>query len=106
VRRVPVHALGLQARRLPGTAAADMRITVYAPRALTPTAVHDALCLTDRPPPAETVRTWSKYELLLAYDWAIREHLAAADNPVQRRQRPSFTQPDGSCVLHGPEQHP
>jgi hypothetical protein len=70
-----------------------MRITVYAPRVLTPTAVHDALCLTDRTPPAETVRTWSKYELLLAYDWAIREHLAAADNPVQRRQRPTFTIP-------------
>jgi hypothetical protein len=68
-----------------------VRITVYAPDVLTPTAVHDALCLTDQPPSIETVRTWSKYELLLAYDWALREHLAAADNPVQRRQRPSFT---------------
>jgi hypothetical protein len=93
VRRVPVHTLGLQARRLPGTAADVMRITVYAPRVLTPTAVHDALLLTDRPPPIETVRTWSKYELLLAYDWAIREHLAAADNPMRRRQRPTFTIP-------------
>lgn len=67
-----------------------MRITVYAPKVLTPDAVYDALCLTDRTPPIDVVRTWSKYELLLAYDWALREHLAAAD-PVQRRQRPTFT---------------
>jgi hypothetical protein len=94
VRRVPVHTLGLQARRLPGTAAADMRITVYAPDHLDAEVVHDALQLaTTTPPSFGVIATWSKYELLLAYDWAIREHLAAADNPVRRRQRPSFTIP-------------
>lgn len=81
-----------------------MRITVYAPKELTPEAVHDALTLTDRPPAIDAVQTWSRYELLLAYDWAIREHLAASDQPMQRRQRPTFTWPDGTCVLHGPEQ--
>jgi hypothetical protein len=86
-----------------------MRITVYAPNELTPKVVHDALTLatTSRlpAPRRDVIATWTRYELLLAYDWAIREHLAAADNPVQRRQRPTFTWPDGSCGLHGPDQH-
>ncbi len=26
----------------------------------------------------------------MALDWAAREHLSASDNPVERRERPSF----------------
>lgn len=33
-------------------------------------------------------------ELDFAYDYAIREHLAASDNPVRRVRRPSFIRED------------
>ncbi len=33
---------------------------------------------------------WTHLERLLAYDWAARERLAASDQPVKRRPRPSF----------------
>ncbi len=33
---------------------------------------------------------WTKLERLLAYDWAMRERLAASDNLTRRRERPSF----------------
>ena len=39
----------------------------------------------------KTVICWTINERRLAYDWAMREHLAASDNVVQRRPRPSFT---------------
>lgn len=32
---------------------------------------------------------WTANELLVAYDWAAREHLNASDNPVRRRPRPA-----------------
>jgi hypothetical protein len=74
-----------------------MRITVYAPDELTPKVVHATLCLATRQvPDLDAIAKWSKYELLLAYDWAVREHLAASDNPVQRRQRPTFTLTEAS----------
>jgi len=40
--------------------------------------------------PEDDVRGWTKYELMLAYDWAMREHLSASDNTVRRRPKPSF----------------
>jgi len=33
---------------------------------------------------------WSELEKLQAYDWAMREHLSASDNPVRRRPKPDF----------------
>lgn len=40
----------------------------------------------------EALEPWTDLELVLAYDWAVREHLHASDNPVQRRPRPSFVE--------------
>jgi hypothetical protein len=39
---------------------------------------------------AKAVESWTDLEMVLAYDWAAREHLHASDNPVQRRPKPSF----------------
>ncbi len=41
-------------------------------------------------PPMEQLKRWTPLERLLAYDWGMREHLAASDNPIMRRPRPSF----------------
>jgi len=68
-----------------------MRIEVLAPEELTAEAVHAVITLVAAAPPIETVATWTRFELLLAYDWAMREHLLASDNNVRRRDRPSFT---------------
>lgn len=59
---------------------------------LTADLVLDMLGLvTDPPPPLEIIKKWTKMELLMAYDWAVREHMAASDNIVKRRERPWFT---------------
>lgn len=36
------------------------------------------------------VDLWTPLEQALAFDWALREHLGASDNPIQRRPKPSF----------------
>lgn len=43
----------------------------------------------------DEVWAWTDFELLLAYDWAIRVHLRASDNSltVRSRPRPSFVVP-------------
>ena len=33
---------------------------------------------------------WTEIELLVAYDWAIRSHLRASDNPTRLREEPWF----------------
>jgi hypothetical protein len=69
-----------------------VRLTIYEPENLTPQIVHDAMGLvTSDVPDLAAMQTWTRNEQLLAYDWAIREHLAASDNPAQRRERPAFT---------------
>ncbi len=71
-----------------------LRVTFYQPTGeLTPFVVLDALELvcSDAPRISE-IMNWTTTELLIAYDWAIREHLVAGDNiHVRRRPRPSFT---------------
>lgn len=37
-----------------------------------------------------TAERWTKLERLIVFDWAMREHMAASDQPVKRRERPSF----------------
>ena len=39
-------------------------------------------------PSLAEIGRWTSLEMLLVYDWAMREHLRAADNPVRRRERP------------------
>jgi len=71
-----------------------IRTAFYQPEGeLTPSVVLDVLELvcTDAPRIGEIVK-WTTIERLVAYDWAIREHLVAGDNiHVRRRPRPSFT---------------
>jgi hypothetical protein len=38
----------------------------------------------------EQTAAWTRLERVTAYDWAMREHLAASDNLLRRRARPSF----------------
>lgn len=40
--------------------------------------------------PMERAARLTELERLLAYDWAMREHLRASDNVIRRRERPSF----------------
>lgn len=72
-----------------------MRLTLWEPAGpLDSDAVGDALSLVvhDRSlPAASDIAKWTVNELRLAYDWAMREHFSASDNPVRRRPRPHFT---------------
>lgn len=62
-------------------------------------AVTDTLALAGVSVPPERARTWAPLELLLAFDWAMREHLHASDSSVRRRERPAFLAPlDRECL--------
>lgn len=52
----------------------------------------DALSLVmEKTPTLERIKEWSRQELIVAYDWAMREHLYASDNDrVRRREQPWF----------------
>jgi hypothetical protein len=68
-----------------------MRVTFYEPEGeLTAELVSDALGLAGVGVTPEAAEPWTRFERLLAYDWAVREHLRASDNLVRRRERPSF----------------
>jgi len=72
-----------------------MRLEVMTPEGdLTLELVRDVLSLVGPPVPDGVVDGWTRFEQLLAYDWAIREYLAASDNRVRRRPRPSFVLAD------------
>lgn len=68
-----------------------MRPEFLAPKgALTAEVVRDTLSLAmSEPPTLEIVARWTRFELMIVYDWAMREHLRASDNlTVPRRERP------------------
>lgn len=68
-----------------------MRVTFIEPAGgLTPQNVAGALALADCRPGVIEVQKWSTFERLLAYDWAMREHLSASDSFKGRRPRPHF----------------
>lgn len=64
---------------------------------LKPSHVSDALCMVGRPdgsvadggPEGSLVTSWTPAEQASAYEWAMREHLAAAGNPVKRKPCPA-----------------
>lgn len=59
---------------------------------LTPLIVRDVFGLVGVDIDPAHVLQWTPTELLLAYDYAVREHLSASDNrTVRRRPRPFFT---------------
>lgn len=61
---------------------------------LKPQLVFDLLCMVSADPDYGQVEQWTPIELLVAYDWAIREHLRASDNTtVRRRPKPWFIEP-------------
>lgn len=67
------------------------RRSFFEPRgSLTADLVFDALLLGGVETEREALEAWTEIELLIAYDWAIREHLHASDNAVRRRAKPSF----------------
>jgi len=44
-------------------------------------------------PSYESILQWTPLERLLVYDWTIREHFRASDNPyIKRRLKPSLLQ--------------
>lgn len=67
-----------------------MRLELMTPRgALTAALVRDALGLVmEQAPAIDIMSRWTQNELLLVYDWAMREHANASDAPVRRRPRP------------------
>lgn len=68
-----------------------MRVEFLVPAGeITDKLLADALSLVGAVIPA--VRSLTKYERILAYDWAMREHLRASDNLCRARPRPSFIQ--------------
>jgi hypothetical protein len=70
------------------------RPTFYVPGGeLTPELLRNVLSLVSVTVPLERIERWVPFERLLAYDWAIREHLRASDNPVHSRPRPSLLDP-------------
>lgn len=54
----------------------------------TPDLVHNMLALVGVDIPAEDLKPLAPLELALAFDWASREHLRAADNLTRSRPRP------------------
>lgn len=60
--------------------------------------VYTLLAMVGANPSSGQVQQWTPIELLVAYDWAIREHLRASDNTtVRRRPKPWFI--DGPTEL-------
>lgn len=52
--------------------------------------LHCVLLLAGDEVPPERIQPWTDLEKLLAYDYAMREHLLASDNIVRRRPCPYF----------------
>ncbi len=50
----------------------------------------DVLALAGLAVPLERAEAWTVNERAVAYDWAVREHLAASDHQVRRRDKPTF----------------
>jgi hypothetical protein len=56
----------------------------------TPAMIRDLMGLVGVQITLATLEEWTWTERVIAFDWAIREHLAASDNPVRRRPKPWF----------------
>jgi hypothetical protein len=69
-----------------------MKLKLFDPHGpLTPEIAGDAILLAGGGDvPQAVIGQWSPHELAIAFDWAIREHMAASDNAVQRRPKPWF----------------
>lgn len=81
-----------------------MRIEFYTPAEMSRETVRDMLGLVDVKVSAKETDRWTKHELILAYDWAAREHLRASDVLVRRRDKPSFLTTAGNASSSAPGQ--
>ena len=77
-----------------------MRLIFYEPQGeLTPQVAHDVLELVSAElkhplPSVEEMSAYSWLELVMVYDWAMREHLRASDHSeIKRRPVPSILRP-------------
>jgi hypothetical protein len=80
-----------------------MRITFWTP-AETPidsTTVSAVLGLVSVDIGPEWIIRWTDNEKIMAYDWAMREHLSASDNPVRRRPKPYLIIDTENAVRRG-----
>lgn len=57
---------------------------------LNPELLSDVLLLVGVEAPLEAIGQWTKLEMILVYDWAIREHVHASGGQFRRRSRPSL----------------
>jgi hypothetical protein len=67
-----------------------MRTEFLEPRELSAFIVREVMLLVSTDVPLEDVATWTRMELLVAYDWAMREHITASDSRMKRREQPTF----------------
>lgn len=68
-----------------------MRPEFFAPDCpITDALLVDVLELVGVKPVRSLVADWTPMERLLAYDWAMREHLRVVGNLCRRRPQPSF----------------
>jgi hypothetical protein len=67
-----------------------MRPELLCPEKITSEAVADALALVGSQVDRGALGRWVHLEKVLAYDWAMREHLRASDGLIGRRDKPSF----------------
>lgn len=68
-----------------------MRLTLWLPEGeLTGELVSSVLELVSLTIPESITSQWTLNERRVAYDWAMREHIGASDNPVRRRDKPWF----------------
>lgn len=67
------------------------RITFLTPRGeLTPDLVRDAIHIAGYEVDLQEMIHWTKIDLLVVYDWSMREHLSAGDVSIRRRPRPAL----------------
>jgi hypothetical protein len=72
-----------------------VRVTLYTPPRIDYESLKEAtenmLVMVGVTVSPDVIDQWTKYELLLAYDWAARDYLRASDNvTIRPRPCPSF----------------
>lgn len=71
----------------------------FEPEVLSTAVVVDALGQAGVAADKDIVGQWTRFEMLIAYDWAMRELLVASDNLVRRRDMPWIVMTAGSSPL-------
>jgi hypothetical protein len=70
--------------------AANTTRSFYCPQELSVEVVAAVMGLVGSDVPESEIEAWTEMERLVSYDWAIRCHLRAADNPTRLRDKPNF----------------